>query len=158
MVVLYETGMTNFCWLEQNGEDGRYQGGQVEEGEDVISALKREVLEETNVHIEIKKMSAIYSSISEPPKVILDFFSEYRGGDIKADNEILDVGWFSREEILASVESDIMKYRIRWLLENQNNIRHASYAKDPFRIISEVLFTEKTIATIALPTDSSGTQ
>jgi 8-oxo-dGTP diphosphatase len=119
-------------------------GGQVEEGEDIISALKREVLEETRVHIEIKKLSAIYSSISEPPKVILDFFSEYRGGDIKADNEILDVGWFSREEILAIVESDIMKYRIRWLLENQNNIRLASYGKDPFKVVSEILFTEKT--------------
>lgn len=118
-------------------------GGQVEEGEDIISALKREVVEESGIRIEIKKIAAVYSSINEPSKVILDFISEYNGGDIKAANEILDARWFSKEEILLHIQNDSMTYRVQWLLENQNKIRHASYAKNPFKVISEILFIEK---------------
>lgn len=115
-------------------------GGQVEEGEDVISALKREVVEESGIDIEIKRLAAVYSSVSEPSKVILDFLSEYNGGDIqKATSETLDAKWFSKEEILSVIQTDPMKYRIRWLLTNQNKIRHASYNKKPFKILSEAL-------------------
>lgn len=115
-------------------------GGQVEEGEDIISALKREVAEESGIRIEVQRLSAVYSSINKPHKVILDFISEYRDGDIqKGANEILDAGWFPREEILPNIQSDSMKYRAQWLLESQNSIRHASYAKHPFKVLSEVL-------------------
>lgn len=115
-------------------------GGQVEEGEDVISALKREVEEESGIDIQIKRLSAVYSSVSEPSKVIFDFISEYKDGSIqKATSEILDAMWFSREEILSVIETDPMKYRIQWLLEDQNKIRHSSYAKNPFKVLSEIL-------------------
>lgn len=115
-------------------------GGQVEEGENVISALKREVAEESGIDIEVKRLAAVYSSVSEPSKVILDFLSEYNGGNIqKATSEILDVKWFSKEEILSVIQTDPTKYRIQWLLENQNKIRHASYIKNPFKVQSEVL-------------------
>lgn len=115
-------------------------GGQVEEGEDIISALKREVAEESGIDIEIKGLAAVYSSVNEPSKVILDFLSEYNGGDIrKVTSEILDARWFSEKEILPVVQADSMKYRIQWLLENKNKIRHASYTKNPFKVESEVL-------------------
>lgn len=120
-------------------------GGQVEEGEDIISALKREVEEESGASIEIKKMAAIYSSISEPSKVILDFISVCNNDDIKikATEEILDAKWFLPEEVILNIQSEPMKYRVQWLLDNRNKIRHASYAKNPFKVLSEVLFTEK---------------
>jgi len=115
-------------------------GGQVEEGEDIISALKREVIEESGIDIEIKKLAAVYSSVSEPSKVILDFLSAYKGGDIKkATSEILDAKWFSKKEILQAVQTDPMKYRIQWLLKNQNKLRQVSYTKNPFKVQSEVL-------------------
>ncbi|MGB2791641.1 MAG: NUDIX hydrolase [Candidatus Moraniibacteriota bacterium] len=119
-------------------------GGQVEEGEDVLSALKREVLEESGVSIEILKLSAVYSSIDEPSKVIFDFVSEYTKGVPKKDNkETLDVGWFSKEEALACVERDAMKSRLRWLLKNSKGIRYASYSKDPFTFIAETVFNKE---------------
>ena len=112
-------------------------GGQVEEGEDIISALKREVLEEAGVTIKIKKSAAIYSSVSAPSKVIVDFISEYESGDVKAANEILQASWFTPEDAVLQIKSEPMLYRIKWLLENNDKIRHASYSKDPFRVISE---------------------
>lgn len=115
-------------------------GGQVEEGEDIIFALKREVVEESGISIEIRRLSAVYSSVSEPSKVIFDFIAEYKDGGIqKATSEIVDAKWFSKEEILSAVQTDPMRYRILWLLENQDKIRHASYAKNPFKVLSEAV-------------------
>lgn len=129
-----------FLLVKTEWREWEMPGGQVEEGEDVISALKREVMEESGIDIEIKRLVAVYSSVSEPSKVILDFLSEYNGGDIqKATSEILDAKWFSKEEILSVIQTDPMKYRIQWLLENQNKIRHASYTKNPFKVQFEVL-------------------
>ena len=112
-------------------------GGHVEEGEDIISALKREVLEEAGVTIKIKKLAAVYSSISEPSKVIIDFISDYESGDTKANNEIIDARWFSKEEALENITSEPMLYRIKWLLENKDKIRYSSYSKNPFEVLSE---------------------
>ena len=120
-------------------------GGQVEVGEGLISALKREVLEESGITIRIVKLSALYSSVTEPSKIIIDFISEYTGGVLKKDNEIIDVGWFSKEEAIINVQNDIMKYRLQWLLENNEGIRYASYSKDPFKVISEAILNNRSI-------------
>lgn len=137
---LVENKQGQFLLVKTEWRGWEMPGGQVEEGEDIVSALRREVIEESGIDIEIKRLAAVYSSVSEPSKVILDFLSEYKGGDIrKATSEILDAKWFSKEEILQVVQTDPMKYRIQWLLENQNKIRHASYTKNPFKVQSEVL-------------------
>jgi len=139
---LVENKRGQFLLVKTEWRGGEMPGGQVEKGEDVISALKREVVEESGIDIEIKRLAAVYSSMSEPSKVILDFLSEYRGGDIrKSTSEILDAKWFSKEEMLHVVQTDPMKYRIGWLLENQNKIRQVSYTKNPFKIQSEVLLS-----------------
>lgn len=117
-------------------------GGQVEEGEDIISALKREVLEEAGIDIQVLRLGALYSSVSEPCKMMVDFISEYTDGIPKADNEIIDAQWFSREEAILNIKSESMLYRIQWLLENDDNIRYASYSKNPFKVVSETIFAK----------------
>lgn len=112
-------------------------GGQVEKGEDVISALKRETLEETGANINILKLGAFYSSVSKPSKIIIDFISEYIDGGVKENNEIIDAKWFSKEEALKNIKSESMLYRIKWLLENKDKVRYTSYSKNPFNVISE---------------------
>lgn len=141
-LVLNKEGKVLLVKTEKRGWE--IPGGQVEEGEDILSALKREVLEESGVSINILKLSAAYSSIDEPCKVILDFISEYTDGVSKKDtDETLDVGWFPKEEALANVKHDAMKSRLQWLLENSRGIRYASYSKDPFTVITETIFNEE---------------
>lgn len=141
-LVLNKEGKVLLVKTEKRGWE--IPGGQVEEGEDILSALKREVLEESGVSINILKLSAAYSSIDEPCKVILDFISEYTDGVSKKDtDETLDVGWFPKEEALANVKHDVMKCRLQWLLENSRGIRYVSYSKDPFTLLTETIFNEE---------------
>src|SRR3989338_218357 len=70
---LVENKRGQFLLVKTEWRGWEMPGGQVEKGEDVISALKREVIEESSIDIEIKKLAAVYSSVSKPPKVILDF-------------------------------------------------------------------------------------
>ena len=39
-------------------------GGQVEKGEDLISALKREILEESGLEVSVNELLAVYSNLS----------------------------------------------------------------------------------------------
>lgn len=141
-LVLNKEGKALLVKTEKRGWE--MPGGQVEEGEDVLSALKRETLEEAGVSINILKLSAVYSSIDEPCKVILDFVSEYTEGVPKKDDtETLDVGWFSKEEALANVNHDAMKSRLQWLLKNNKGVRYAAYSKEPFALTTETVFNEE---------------
>ena len=46
-------------------------GGRVEPGEDLISALKREVAEETGCEIEVGRLSGITTNVGTPDVTIL---------------------------------------------------------------------------------------
>ena len=123
-------------------------GGAVEEGEDIITALKREVKEEGGIEISIKKLAACYSNLSRNI-IIFDFVSEHQTDTPKNDSldidksEISGIGWFSKDEALARITNESMLHRIQWLFEYHKGVRHTSYLKDPFKVISEDIFNEK---------------
>ena len=75
--------------------------GKLEDNEDLIIAVKREVKEETNLNIDIKKLICIEENVSEKGQLlVLYFFGEYVSGEIQFDNEeISNVVWMSQEEI-----------------------------------------------------------
>lgn len=71
--------------------------GFVEAGEDLESAVKREIFEE--VGIKVKNVEYYKSSPWPfPNSLMLGFFAEYESGEIKVDGEeITDAGWFSKD-------------------------------------------------------------
>ncbi len=73
----------------------------------------------------------------------IDFISEYDSGEAKAANEILEASWFSPEDAVLRIKNEPTLYRLKWLLENNDKVRHASYSKNPFKIISETNFNNK---------------
>lgn len=84
-----------------NFKDNRYSliAGFVEAGENLKSAVKREVFEE--VGIKIKNIRYYKSSPWPfPNSLMVGFFAEYDCGEIKVDeNEILDAGWFTKDNL-----------------------------------------------------------
>lgn len=76
-----------------------FPGGQVEPGESLQEAAKREVFEETGANVTIG--NHITTFISNDNQINM-FFADYFSGDIvHQQSEIMDAQWFGKEEVFA---------------------------------------------------------
>lgn len=88
----------------------------MEEGEDLISALERETLEETGVTIKANQLIAVYSNVQPRlqydgvskinTQVILAFSGLKLNGELITSVESIEVGWFSQSEVEEKVRQD----------------------------------------------------
>ena len=81
-------------------------GGRIELGESVYEAARREVLEECSINIEIERLLDVEDMILKDDDgrisyhfVIVYLIARYATGDIKANSESADIGWFTPAEI-----------------------------------------------------------
>lgn len=73
--------------------------GFIEAGESVEDTLRREVREEVGVEVQNLRYFAS-QSWPFPNQLMLGFFAEYAGGELRLDDEeIADAGWFRAEEL-----------------------------------------------------------
>ncbi len=112
--------------------------GRVEEGEDLIAALQREVLEEAGVEIEVGPLAAVWSMISLPPAVIFTFLGRYRSGDLSGSGDSAEACWFSEGDALAKVSGTIMNERLKALLNYNGSTRYRSYTTRPYQLQQEM--------------------
>lgn len=77
--------------------------GHLDPNETIIEAAKREIKEESGLDVELTGVCQIGNRKPEDDVFVSVIFStKVLGGDIKFDpNEILDVKWFSYEELLS---------------------------------------------------------
>jgi 8-oxo-dGTP diphosphatase len=83
-------------------------GGLVEIGETVKDAVKREVMEECGVEIEPRELFEVVDAVNREDRgrvrfhyVIVDFLSEWRGGDLVAGSDVADAKWMPIGELAA---------------------------------------------------------
>lgn len=89
--------------------------GHVDKGETIESAAKREAQEETGYDVKLGNKIGIYHETLESP-VRHAFVAKIIGGELKVDTEeILDVKWFSYEEI-SQMRTD-GKLRVEWIYD-----------------------------------------
>lgn len=81
-------------------------GGMVELGERVREAGIREVKEECNVDVEPEEVVSVVDIILKDKDngvkyhyVLIEYLAKYLGGDVKAQSDVLEAGWFSRTEL-----------------------------------------------------------
>lgn len=86
-------------------------GGQVELGESIEEAVKREVKEESGIDIEVIKFCGIYQSL-ESNVCATCWLGKAIGGDLQTSSESLDVGFFTIEEALEMVKWSNFRDRI----------------------------------------------
>jgi 8-oxo-dGTP diphosphatase len=79
-------------------------GGAIELGETIYEAAAREVLEECNVEIKIKRVLDAVENIVKDGSgrirfhyVIIDLQAEYASGRLKAGTDAAECGWFTPE-------------------------------------------------------------
>jgi len=112
-------------------------GGQVEEGENLIDALKREVKEEAGVDIVVGELAGIYTKVSSPALLILGFLCEYVEGDLRPSIESPEVSWVPKGDVLKRVSHPAIYDRIQDMLKYTGKIMYRVYSTDPYVIYTE---------------------
>ncbi len=77
-------------------------GGFVEPGEDLAEALVREMKEELNVKVRIKKFFGSFPDFygeEKTPTINVFFLAAIAGGRLRPGSDVTEIKWFRREEI-----------------------------------------------------------
>jgi len=123
-------------------------GGQVEVGEDLETAVLREITEESGITARVKCLCAVYSNVGQyvfydgvtpvPTKVMFDFMCEYVSGECRTSEESTEVKWIPKEQVLDYVTTPVLRYRFENILHFDGRVTYASYVTKPeFRVLTE---------------------
>jgi 8-oxo-dGTP diphosphatase len=113
-------------------------GGQVEQGESLVAALRREVEEESGCLVEPERLISVDSRLSPPEMVVHVFACRYMSGIPEArEDAVPEVGWFPSAEALALVTRSPAAERLRDALDPTGAVRFRTYRTAPYELIEE---------------------
>jgi len=142
-VVMNENGE---ILLVKHTKDGTWgcPGGQVENGENLIEALVREVKEESGIDIKVGELFWVGSNTAThegyngvkivPTKVLFNFTCTAVGGELQSSDETSEACWVKREEVHDMLANPIMQDRFNAYLEYDGSIRYEAYTSRPYEL------------------------
>ena len=118
-----------------------FPGGQVEVGENVISAVTREVKEESGVDIEVGEVFCISSNTSSylgyngvkevPTKLMLDFICRSTGGIPRPSDENSESAYFPKSRVPELIKTPSYLERYHAFLEYTGRPIYLEYVTKP---------------------------
>lgn len=118
-----------------------FPGGQVEVGENVIDAVKREVMEETGVDIEVGEVFCIssntgkhpgYNGVKEvPTKIMLDFICRAKSGVPRPSDENSESAYVPKDKVLNLIQTPAIIERYKAYLEYTGRPAYLEYVTRP---------------------------
>ena len=102
-------------------------GGRVELGEDLVTALRREIREEACCQTAVERLTGVYSGVEPPHLVMFIFRCTHIGGEAQPGDDSLDAGWFAPDDALRLVTHPAEHARLRHALESRDGVIYQSY-------------------------------
>jgi mutator protein MutT len=101
-------------------------GGVVEVGETLHEAVRREVLEETNIQVEPIKLITVFDSINRDENgrvryhyILFEYLCQYVSGEVQASSDAPDARWVPFDELDSlDIMPGTRKFIDRVLIEN----------------------------------------
>jgi 8-oxo-dGTP diphosphatase len=106
-------------------------GGRVEQGEDFITALKREVREETGCEVDVGRLAGVTTNTGVPRATIFTFLSRHSAGDAYPGDDSIDAGWFAPDTALGLVTHPVEHLRLEDALGDGQGIIYRAYRRLP---------------------------
>lgn len=143
----------NEILLVKHHRDGWvFPGGQVEVGENLAEALKREILEETGITAEVGELFCIasntgkhpgYNGVKEvPTKLMLDFCCIATGGELRGSDENDESTWVPEDQVLPMITAPAIRERFTAYLEYSGRLTYLSYVTYPsYRLDLKTFFS-----------------
>lgn len=120
-----------------------FLGGQVEIGENLEEALKREIYEESGVIVKVCKLVGIYSNVQQtiwhdgktivPTKITIDFRCDYIDGNPRISKETSEIIWAKPEKALNLFTHPIFLLRLNNFLSFKDTIFYHSFTSQPYK-------------------------
>ena len=118
-----------------------FPGGQVEVGENVIDAVKREIMEEAGIEVEVGEVFCIASNTCKypgwngvkeiPKKIMLDFICKETGGTPRPSEENSETMYVAKEKVLDMITAPAIIERYKAYLEYTNRPIYMEYVTKP---------------------------
>lgn len=118
-----------------------FPGGQVEVGENVIDAVKREIVEEAGIDIEVEEVFCIssntgkhlgYNGVKEiPTKIMLDFICRAKSGVPRPSDENSESAYIPKDEVLNLIQAPAIIERYKAYLEYAGRPIYLEYVTKP---------------------------
>ena len=131
--------------VKNNRRGWEFPGGQVEVGENVIDALKREIMEEAGIDIEVGEVFCIssntckhpgYNGVKEvPTKIMLDFICHAKEGTPRPSEENSASAYFQKDMALGLIQNPPYIERFKAFMDYKGRPTYLEYVTKPdFRL------------------------
>jgi ADP-ribose pyrophosphatase YjhB (NUDIX family) len=119
-------------------------GGQVELGEDLVEALKREIREESSVEVEAVKLVGVYSNLGGPERALAEqvnfaFGCVWVGGEPCAGEECTEAGFFEADEARQMVKAPQQRAKLEDAVAGTPEVYYRAYRTYPYEVSREGL-------------------
>ena len=118
-----------------------FPGGQVENGENLIDAVIREVKEESGINVSVVRLIAVSSNTASyegtngyetiPTKVMFDFVCKFIDGELLSSEETSDSKWVKKEEVINYITSPAYHERFQAYLDFDGTVTYLEYVTRP---------------------------
>lgn len=119
-----------------------FPGGQVEVGENVIDAVKREIMEEAGIDIDVEEVFCISSNTGKypghngikeiPTKIMLDFICSAKGGIPRPSDENSESMYVPEDKVLDLIQAPAIIERYKAYLEYAGRPVYLEYITNPY--------------------------
>lgn len=134
-------GKNEILMVKHNRDGWVFPGGMIENGENIIDGLKREIMEETGVDAEIgevfcissnTKKNAGYNGVKEiPTKIMLDFICRAVSGEPRPSDENSESKYIPKEKVIGMMTTPAIIERYKAYLEYSSRPVYMEYVTKP---------------------------